>query len=127
MEVDKLRMLETLSVLRRTGAISEGEFMDKANDLLDALYPAHARRRDGERTPGSLWLPLPALLLGLLSLGALLNLYSAPPAEVALLAILAITVAGISLATQRHGTGMALVGLITGAVSLLHLLTPLLP
>lgn len=71
---------------------------------------------------GSLWLPVPSLVCGVIVALALFDPSDWDQDQVigcALIAVVAIVLGGISLTKQKKGAGMAIAGLILGVVGLL--------
>lgn len=71
---------------------------------------------------GTLWLPVPALICGLLAALALLDAHQwdqDTALGVAMFAIAALVLAGVGLARQTRGRGMSIAGLVLGALGLL--------
>ena len=81
-----------------------------------------AQRRAATASDGTLWLPVPALVCGLL---AALTLFSPDPwtqdeaLGVCLFAAIAIVLGGVGLARQKRGHGMSIAGIALGAIGLL--------
>lgn len=78
------------------------------------------------RPEGTLWLPVPALICGLLATLASLDASQwdqDTAAGVAMFAIAALVLGGIGLARQTRGRGMSIAGLVLGAIGLLGALS----
>lgn len=74
---------------------------------------------------GTLWLPVPALIMGILAVLALFDESSWDKDTyigMAVLTITAIVLAGCSLAAQTRGRGMAITAIVLGVIGLLGLI-----
>lgn len=80
------------------------------------------RKAINENQGGTLWLPVPSLICGLIVVAALFDPDDWEMDQVIGgigVAITAIVLGGISLARQKRGSGMAIAGLILGILGLL--------
>lgn len=71
---------------------------------------------------GTLWLPVPALVCGLIAVLALLDPSDADMDRIVgigMFAVAAIVLAGLGLARQKRGQGMSIAGLVLGVIGLL--------
>ena len=71
---------------------------------------------------GTLWLPVPALVCGLIAVLALLDPSDAEMDRIVgtgMFAVAAIVLAGLGLARQKRGQGMSIAGLVLGVIGLL--------
>ena len=83
---------------------------------------AHSPNNTQAVNDGSLWLPVPALVCGLIPVLGLLA-PEEPDQEqligIGLFALTALVFGCVSLARQKRGKGMAIAGLVLGGISLL--------
>jgi hypothetical protein len=89
---------------------------------------AKATLQAAEQSQGTLWLPVPALICGLLPVLSMLSPSDWTEDEAmgsAIFAITALVLAGIGLARQQRGRGMSIAALILGVIGLLGALESL--
>ena len=87
-----------------------------------ALQSPHSASHTQATTNGSLWLPVPALVCGLIPVLALLAPEEPDKDQVLgtfLFATTAIVLGNISLARQKRGKGVAITGVVLGSIGLL--------
>ena len=76
----------------------------------------------GKKAQGTLWLPVPALVCGLIPVLALSDPHGSTHEQVlgmVMFAVAAIALAGVGLARQERGRGMSIVALVLGVIGLL--------
>lgn len=128
--MDQYEQLEKLASLKERGIISDEEFSLQKTKLLSGDSPARHQSqgdfdengRTDSQSGGTLWLPIPSLILGLISFFSLFDDSSWDEDQVAGLVLfsgIAITLGAVSLAKQGLGKGMAISGVVLGSIGLL--------
>ncbi len=87
-----------------------------------ANQPAHSAKRPDTPLPGTLWLPIPALVCSAIPLLALFDPNGWDKDQLVgsfLFITTAVVLASISLAKQPRGKGMAIAALVMAAIALL--------
>lgn len=83
---------------------------------------AKATLQAAEQAQGTLWLPVPALICGLMTVLALFEPSEWTGEEVKAMVIMAVitfVLAGMSLTQQQRGRGMSIAALVLGVIGLL--------
>lgn len=126
--MDKYQQLEKLAELKSRGALSEKEFATQKERVLATDFLAPSKNQTVQTVEsgtqsvrqGTYWLPIPSLILGIISWLALLD-NSAWDADTVngliLFSVLGFTLGVISLSTQPKGRGMAIAGVVLGSVA----------
>lgn len=128
--MDQYEQLEKLAGLKEKGIISDEEFSLQKAKLLNDNFSVGHQSQAGFRqhaspesqSNGTLWLPIPSLILGLISFFALFDDSSWDEDQIAGLILfsgLAITLGAVSLAKQSIGKGMSISGVVLGSIGLL--------
>lgn len=88
-----------------------------------AIQPAaRAALQAAEQAQGTLWLPVPALICGLIPVVSLFDPSDWTDEQVlggVMFAIAALVLSGVGLARQQRGRGMSIAALVLGVVGLL--------
>lgn len=87
-----------------------------------AVQSPHSANNAQTATDGSLWLPVPALVCGLIPVLGLLAPEEPDKDQllgIFLFATTAIVLGSVSLARQKRGKGMAIAGVVLGSIGLL--------
>lgn len=128
MDKQQVEMLEGLASLKERGILTEEEFQRKKSELLaprrEASPPVYAEAPAPVKREGTLWLPIPSLILGIMCVLAFADDSGWDEDTIIGLVMFALTsiVLGIvSVSRQKEGKGAAITGIVLSALALLAL------
>ena len=130
MNKDVLDNIEKLSELKNKGILTEEEFQNKKTSLLEETRPYSESTNTETKVilkEGSYWLPIPSIVLGIISCLAFLDSVDSLKSPDVITGLVIFTVAGlilgiVSISTQSKGKGMAIAGIILSSIALLMLI-----
>jgi hypothetical protein len=128
--MDKYEQLEKLATLNEKGVISDEEFSIHKSRILSSdvsvsnqeVVESVNSKRIEDRSSGTLWLPVPSLILGLVAFLSLFDDSGWDEDQIAGLTLfsgLAVALGVMALARQHLGKGMAISGVVLGSIGLL--------
>lgn len=128
MSHEVLNQIEKLAELKEKEILTEEEFQQKKAALLkemNSLVRESSNSGDKSENQGSYWLPIPSMILGIISILAWFDDSAWDSDTIAGLAVFAIAglVLGIvSISNQEKGKGMAITGITLSSIAILFLI-----
>jgi hypothetical protein len=124
LSLEILEKIEKLSELKDKSIITEKEFEDKKKFLLEKLTKSEKILRN-EKIEGSLWLPIPSFIFGIIGLLATFDDSEWTIDEeigIYFFIFMSLLLGIISVSIQKEGKGMAIAGIILSALAVLVIL-----
>jgi len=120
-----LNQIEKLAGLKEKEILTEEEFQQKKAALLkemNSLVLDSSNSDDKSENEGSYWLPIPSMILGIISILACFDdseWDSDTIAGLAMFAIVGLVLGIVSISNQKKGKGMAITGIILSTMAIL--------
>ncbi len=121
MSSQSLDLIERLSELKEKGMLTEAQFQQKKTTLLSDVSSFDSQSTPKENT-GTYWLPVPSMIMGIISFMACLDtsIWDADTlVGVAIFSIVSLILGIVSLSRQKTGKAMAIAGITLSVISLL--------
>lgn len=123
-----INQIEKLADLKEKEILTEEEFQQKKAALLKEMKSfvrESSNSSDKSENEGSYWLPIPSMILGIISILACLD-ESAWDSDTitgtAVFAIAGLVLGIVSISNQEKGKGMAIAGIILSSIAILVLI-----
>lgn len=119
MSLEILEKIEKLSELKDKSIITEKEFEDKKKFLLEELTKSEKILKN-EKTEGSLWLPIPSFIFGIIGFLATFDDYEWTIAEemgVYFFIFMSLLLGIVSVSIQKEGKGIAIAGIVLSTLA----------
>jgi hypothetical protein len=119
LSLEILEKIEKLSELKDKSIITEKEFEDKKKFLLEELTKSEKILKN-EKTEGSLWLPIPSFIFGIIGFLATFDDYEWTIAEemgVYFFIFMSLLLGIVSVSIQKEGKGIAIAGIVLSTLA----------